>query len=155
MSRDSTEDIKLKVIHMIARESSENKEICDFLVSWFENNFNINLIYDLVNEEELNSIDKENYYDFALIQGELIPSNGSSIFNSLINFLDNTNKEKFLQAKTEGDRVKLFFDIEEELFNNYNVLPLFFYNDNIAINKKIKNLVLDGNGNINFSEIQK
>ncbi len=155
MSRESTEGNNIKSAHMIAEESSENKEICDYLVSWFENNSNIDLVYDLVTKEELNSISKENYYDFALIQGDLIFSNGTSIYNNLLNFLDDNNKEKFLLAKTEGDREDIFINIEEELFGNYTVLPLIFYNDNIAINKKIKNLVLDGNGNINFSEIQK
>lgn len=156
MSRETPEEgISIKSVHMIAEESNENKEICDFLVSWVENNSDINLIYDLVTKEELNSIDKGNYYDFALIQGDLIFSNDTSIYNNLVNFLDSSNKEKFLLAKTEGDIENIFINIEEELFSNYTILPLIFYNDNIAINKKIKNLVLDGNGNINFSEIEK
>ena len=155
MSKEATEEAKVKVIHMIAEESSENKEVCDYIASWFKNNSDISLIYDLVNGEELNSIDKENYYDCALIQGNLTFSNESSIYSNLVNFLDSNNKEKFLQAKTEGDRVKIFSGIEEELFSNYSILPLVFYDDNIAVNKKIKKLSLDGNGNINFSEIDK
>ena len=155
MSTEASEWTKPQVVHMIVEENTENKEMCDYLASWFNNNADINLVYDLISKEELNSIDKENYYDFILIKGDLNFSNDESIYNSLINFLDVDKKEKLLQAKTEGDMISIFINIEEDLFNNYTVLPLIFYNDNIAINKKIKKLVLDGNGNINFSEIQK
>ncbi|MDV4151480.1 ABC transporter substrate-binding protein [Clostridium sp. AL.422] len=155
MSTEDREWVKPEVLHIVAKEGSENKEICDYLSSWFENNTDINLVYDLITSEELNSIDEANYYDFAIIQGDLTLSNEASIYNSLVKFLDSDNKEKLLLAKTEGDRLEKFLSIEEELFSNYSVLPLVFYNDNIAINKEIKNLVLDGNGNINFNEIQK
>ena len=144
-----------ETLHMIAEEGSENKEICDYLVSWFESNTDISLVYDLITNEELNSIENENYYDFGLIQGDLTLSSENSIYNSLLNFLSGDNKEKLLVAKTEGDRLKNFNSIEEELFTSYTILPLVFYNDNIAVNKKITNFILDGNGNINFSEIQK
>lgn len=155
MSTETREWVKPKVLHMIAEEGSENKEICDYLASWFENNTDISLVYDLITKEQLKSINEVNYYDFAIINGELTLSNEGSIYNNLVNFLDSSNKEKLLLAKTEGERQESFLNIEEELYNNYSVLPLVFYNDNIAINKKIKNLILDGNGNINFSEIQK
>lgn len=155
MSNEENEWDSPKILHMIAEEGSENKEICDYLASWFENNTDIDLIYDLITDEELKSINKENYYDFGLIQGDLTLSNESSIYNSLLNFLNSDHKEKLLLAKTEGDRLKNFLSIEEELFTSYTVLPLVFYNDNIAINREIKNFILDGNGNINFSEIQK
>lgn len=155
MSTEIREWVKPKVLHMIAEESSENKEICDYLASWFESNTDISLVYDLITKEQLNSINEMNYYDFAIINGELTLSSEASIYNKLVNFIDNNNKEKLLLAKTEGERQESFLNIEEELFNNYSLLPLVFYNDNIAINKKIKNLILDGNGNINFSKIQK
>lgn len=155
MSTEVREWVKPKVLHMVAQEGSENKEVCDYLASWFEKNTDIALVYDLITKEQLNSIEEANYYDFAIIQGDVTLSSESSIYNNLVNFLDNTYKEKLLLAKTEGDRQESFFNIEEDLFSNYSVLPLVFYNDNIAVNKKIRNLVLDGGGNINFSEIEK
>ena len=155
MSTEAAEWDKPTVIHMIAEEGSENRELGDFLSSWFNENMGIELVYDLITNEELNSIDEVNYYDFAIIQGDLTLSNEASIYNKLLNFLENEKREKLLLAKTEGKRLESFLSIEEDLFSNYNILPLAFYNDNIAINKKIKNLVLDGNGNIDFSGIQK
>ena len=155
MSTESGEWIKPKVLHIIAEEGSENKELCEYLVSWFEKNTEIILIYDLINKNELESIDNVNYYDMAIIQGSLLLSDENSIYNSLLGFLDDNTKESLKEAKTEGERIDKFLSIEEDLYNNYKVLPLIFYNDNIAINKKIRNLSLDGNGNINFSKIQK
>ena len=53
--------------------------------------------------------------------------------------------------------MKLNYDyssLEESLFDNYNILPLVFYNENIAISNKISQLKLDGNGNIDFATIK-
>jgi oligopeptide transport system substrate-binding protein len=155
MSTENKEWAKPEVLYIVAEEGSENKEICDYLSSWFENNTDIYLVYDLISKEELNSINHDNYYDMAIIQGDLTLSNDDSIYNSLLNFLDDSNKEKLLLSNTEGERQESFLSIEEDIFNNYRVLPLVFYNDNIAINKKIKNFKLDGNGNIDFSTIEK
>lgn len=58
--------------------------------------------------------------------------------------------EKLLSTKNSGD----YSSLEENLFDNYDILPLVFYNENIAISDKISDLKLDGNGNINFATIQ-
>lgn len=154
MNSEEVQWEKPNTIHMIAEESSENKEICDFLVSWFEEKEGISLIYDLISKEEMNSINEVNYYNFALIEGELSLVDENSIYDKIINFLDSSNKEKLLFAKTEGDKYSSFINIEEELYNNFRVLPLVFFNDTIAINKDIKNISLDGNGNISFVKIE-
>ncbi|MGG7059976.1 ABC transporter substrate-binding protein [Clostridium tertium] len=155
MSTEEKEWVEPEVLHIVAEEGSENKEICEYLSAWFENNTDIYLVYDLITKDELDSIDGSNYYDMAIIQGDLTLSNDGSIYNNLLNFLDDSNKEKLSSAKTEGERQEIFLSIEEDIFNNYRVLPVLFYNDNIAINKKIKNLAMDGNGNIDFSNIEK
>lgn len=155
MSVGETDWEKPKIIHLIAEESSENKEISEYLVKWFENNTNIQLIYDLVKLTELEKINQENYYDMALISGNLSLTDEGAIYNDLVKFLDVEKREKFISLKTEGERMENFLSIEEELFNQYKILPLMFYNDNIAVNKKFKNMSLDGNGNIDFSKIEK
>ena len=48
-----------------------------------------------------------------------------------------------------------YFNIEDNIFNSYSILPLLFYNENIAVNNDITGLTLDCNGNINFSAIRK
>ena len=50
----------------------------------------------------------------------------------------------------------MFAQIEEELFNNYRILPLLFYNNTIAVNNKNTSIndILDGNGNLNFNNLK-
>ena len=37
------------------------------------------------------------------------------------------------------------------MFNSYSILPILFYNENIAVNDNITGVTLDCNGNIDFS----
>ena len=43
-----------------------------------------------------------------------------------------------------------YHTLEDSLFINYNILPLAFYNENIAISDKVSDISIDGNGNIDF-----
>ena len=155
MSNNTAEWSKPEKISLVAEESTQNKEICEYIAKWFENNTDMYLSYKLITKDEMNSIKDVNYYDIALIHGDSNFSGDSSIYNTLVNFLPDKYKDQLLLAKTEGERVELFSKLEDDLFNTYQVLPLAFYNDNIAINSKIKNMLLDGNGNIDYSKIEK
>lgn len=155
MSNSTAEWSKPEKIYLVAEESTQNKEICEYISEWFSNNTDMYLIYNLITKEEIKSVKDVNYYDMALIQGDSNFSGDSSIYNTLVNFLPDKYKDQLLLAKTEGDRLELFSKLEDDLFNTYQVLPLAFYNDNIAINSKIKNMLLDGNGNIDYSKIEK
>lgn len=155
MSNNTAEWSKPDKISLVAEESTQNKEICEYIAKWFENNTDMYLSYKLITKDEMNSIKDVNYYDIALIHGDSNFSGDSSIYNTLVNFLPDKYKDQLLLAKTEGERVELFSKLEDDLFNTYQVLPLAFYNDNIAINSKIKNMLLDGNGNIDYSKIEK
>ena len=66
--------------------------------------------------------------------------------------LEEMAKQELKDAKAEKE--ELFAEIEEELFNNYRVLPLLFYNNTIAVNDTEDENILDGNGNIDFSAIK-
>ena len=55
----------------------------------------------------------------------------------------------------ETNSKKTIYLIEDNMFNSYSILPLLFYNENIAVNNDITGLTLDCNGNINFSAIRK
>lgn len=58
-------------------------------------------------------------------------------------------------SSSKAEKEELFAEIEEELFNNYRILPLLFYNDTIAVDSIIDKSILDGNGNIDFKSIKK
>lgn len=142
-------------ISLVVEESAQNKELCEYIAKWFENNSDIYLDYKLITKEEIESIKDANYYDIALIQGNSNLSGEDSIYNELVKFLPEKYRNQLLSVKTEGERLGLFLKLEDDLFNTYQVLPLVFYNNNIAVNSKMKNLILDGNGNIDYNKIEK
>lgn len=155
MSNETTDWNKPDEITLVAEEGTQNKEICEYISNWFKKNTDIYLNYKLITKEEMSSIKDVNYYNIALIQGDSSLSGDSCIYNTLINFLPEKYKNQLLLAKTEGERLNTFSKLEDELFNTYQVLPLVFYNDNIAVNSKIKNMILDGNGNIDYNKVEK
>lgn len=155
MSNATDEWNKPEKISLVAEEGTQSKEICEYIETWFEKNTDIYLSYNLITKEEIDSIKDVNYYDIALIQGSGNFSEEGSIYNELIRFLPEKYSSQLSPAKTEGERLEVFLKLEDDLFNTYEVLPLAFYNYNIAVNNKIKKLVLDGNGNMDYSKIEK
>jgi oligopeptide transport system substrate-binding protein len=155
MSNEIVQWDKPEEVVLVAEESTQNKEICEYIVEWFKNNTDIYLSYKLITKEEVASIKDVNYYNIALIQGDSSVSSNNSIYSVLINFLPEKHRSQLLLAKTEGEKLNTFSKLEDELFNTYQMLPLVFYNDNIAVNSKIKNMILDGNGNIDYNKIEK
>ncbi|GAB6169160.1 hypothetical protein JCM1393_16200 [Clostridium carnis] len=155
MSNEVQEWKHIKELVLIAEENTQNKEMCEYLKKWFSNNTDIDISYTLMNKDEMNNLHEESYYNIALLRGESKVVGEDSLYNSLINFLPKEYKKELGSIKTEGERKEKFISIEDKLFNTYQVLPLLFYNNNIAINKNIKNIILDGNGNIDFKKLQK
>jgi oligopeptide transport system substrate-binding protein len=155
MSNEIVQWDKPEEVVLVAEESTQNKEICEYTVEWFKNNTDIYLSYKLITKEEVASIKDVNYYNIALIQGDSSVSSNNSIYSVLINFLPEKHRSQLLLAKTEGEKLNTFSKLEDELFNTYQMLPLVFYNDNIAVNSRIKNMILDGNGNIDYNKIEK
>ena len=57
----------------------------------------------------------------------------------------------------EGLRINDYYGdyhtLEDSLFLNYNILPLVFYKENIAVSNKVSVIDFDGNCNIDFSKL--
>lgn len=140
---------------LIAEESVGNKELCSFISTWFSKNTEIILSYNLINKEELSNLHDETYYNMALIQCEASLNNKKKLYEEVINFLPKEYRQSLEKAKTEDEKSSIFASMEDSLFSTYSVLPLLFYNENIAVGEKIKNVALDGNGNIYFNKLQK
>lgn len=154
MSNIDTQWEQDEEIVLIAEDNIDNKELCIFLSEWFMKNSEIVLTYRLINKEEVSSLKSETYYDVALIQCEASLDNKKALYEKIINFLPN-NYEDTLQKVKKDEEDYMFSSMEEDLFNTYSVLPLLFYNDNMAISERIKNVVLDGNENIYFNKLEK
>lgn len=150
-----TERKRVEEVVLIAEESAENKELCDFLSQWFIDNSEILLTYNLINKAELGNLHDEAYYNVALIQCEASLNNKKILYEKVMNFLPKEYSKSLENAKKEEEKNAVFTNIEDGMFSTYSVLPLLFYNENIAMSEKVKNVALDGNGNIYFNRLEK
>ena len=153
ISNQYKEESKLKEVVLVAEEGSVNKEVCEYISNWFKKNTEIYLEYKLISKEEIDGLDNSNYYTIALIKGDLNNLEDTEAYSRFYKLLSKSQQEELDKSLIEDEKERAFSIIEEEIFNNYRILPLVFYNDNIAIKKEIKNIDFDGHENIDFSKI--
>lgn len=143
---------KPEILTLLCEDNNENRILCRAIQQWFKDNTNITIKYSLV-KEEFEDEELKKRYDMLLVNNEANVSDKQNFYLKFKEyFTDNQNSilEKSTSNKTNYD----YSTLEESLFDNYNILPLVFYNENIAISDKISQLKLDGNGNIDFSAIK-
>ena len=143
---------KPKILTVLCEDSIENRILCRSIQEWFDKNTDITIKYSLV-KEEFEDEELKKRYDMLLINNEANVSDKQSFYSKFHEYLtDNQNNllEKQISNKINSD----YSSLEENLFDNYNILPLVFYNENIAISNKISQFALDGNGNIDFATIK-
>ena len=101
-------------------------------------------------------ISEKNYYDIALINVYAKLDENEQLLNTMSSFLPKAEREMINKSNSKAEKEELFAQIEEELFNNYRILPLLFYNNTIAVNNKNTSIndILDGNGNLNFNNLK-
>jgi oligopeptide transport system substrate-binding protein len=139
---------------LLCEDNNGNRTLCRIIQDWFRTNTDITIKYDL-EKEAFKDKELKKRYDMLLAENEANISDKQKFYSSFkdyFTFTDNQNKllEKSISSKTNQD----YSNLEESLFDNYNVLPLVFYNENIAISNKISELKSDGNGNIDFSTVK-
>lgn len=152
VSNKESEWSRPKILTILCQDTTENRSLCRIIQEWFKDNANITVKYSPV-KDEFEDEELRKRYDMILINNEANVSNKSSFYSNLSKYLkDNQSKllEKWMVTKSDND----YSNLEESLFENYNILPLVFYNQNIAISDKISQLKLDGNGNIDFTTIK-
>ena len=142
-------------IVLVAKESLENKDITSYITNWFKRNTDISIVVNLVSEEEMNLISEKSYYDIALVNVYAKVEDDEQFLNTISSFLTKEQREMINNSNSKAEKEELFAEIEEDLFNNYRILPLLFYNNTIAVNSSVNSNILDGNGNIDFKSIRK
>ena len=135
--------------------SLENKDITSYITNWFKRNTDISIVVNLVSEEEMNLISEKSYYDIALVNVYAKIEDDEQFLNTISSFLTKEQREMINNSNSKAEKEELFAEIEEDLFNNYRILPLLFYNNTIAVNSSVNSNILDGNGNIDFKSIRK
>lgn len=131
-------------ISICAISNLENKKICEFLSSYLKENKNIKLRYYLLDEEEYKKAQVNNKYNIYLINNDNVFLGKDNFYQS-IKYLFN-DFEKKLYENSNGD----YFNLEEDLFNSFKIMPLMYYNNNIAISKRVLDINIDYYGNIIF-----
>ena len=142
-------------IVLVSKESLENKDITDYIITWFKNNTDISIIVNLLSEDDMNLISEKNYYDIALVNVYANLDDDEQLLNTISSFVPKDQRKMIYNSNSKAEKEELFAQIEEELFNNYRILPLLFYNNTIAIDSNVNSSILDGNGNIDFKSIKK
>ena len=127
-------------IVLVAKESLQNTDIT--------------LVCNLLTEDDMNLISEKNYYDIALVNVYAKLEDDEQLLATISSFLPKSQRDMINNSNSKAEKEELFAEIEEELFNNYRVLPLLFYNNTIAVNDTEDENILDGNGNIDFSAIK-
>lgn len=142
-------------IVLVAKEGLENKDITSYITNWFKNNTEIAIVVNLVSEEDMNLISEKNYYDIALVNVYAKLDDDEQLLNTISSFVPKDQREMIDNSNSKAEKEELFAQIEEDLFNNYRILPLLFYNNTIAVDSNVDSSILDGNGNIDFKSIKK
>ena len=141
-----------EVVYLACEESLLNKEIVDYISNWFADNTDITLVGSLLREEITSDI---SYYDMAIINLDADYNDKAEFYEVVSQYISEELINKVSISKTVEEQKEILTQIEDNLFENYSVLPLIFYNDNIAVNSSIENINLDGNGNLKFELTKK
>lgn len=142
-----------QVLTIIAKDDKLNRILCRTIKEWFAKNTEITVKYNLASDEEFSDYDFTKKYDMILMSSSAIYSDREKFYTNFEKYFNDTDK-KILDKIRAEDSNKSYYPLEESLFNNYNILPLCFQNENIALSNKITSINFDGNGNIDFSNIE-
>jgi len=143
---------KPKVLTLLGEDSNENRILCRVIQEWFKNNTDITVKYSLV-KEEFKDEELRKRYDMILVNNEASILDKTQFYSNFKEYLTDSQSKLLEKSKTNTLNSD-YSGFEENIFDNYNVLPLVFYNENIAISDKISELKLDGNGNLDFTTIK-
>ena len=135
---------KPNTITVLAVNSDESREYCEFLQTWFKDKENINFKYSLMEEEVVDYNELKNKYDMILINCSQDINNREKLYKEMGGLLS-----------AEESNYKDYSKVEENLFYAFRIVPVMFTNNNIAISDKLSNISVDGNGNIDFISIIK
>ncbi|MFW2489591.1 ABC transporter substrate-binding protein [Clostridium chromiireducens] len=143
---------KPKVLTLLGEDSNENRILCRVIQEWFKNNTDITIKYSLV-KEEFKDEELRKRYDMILVNNEASILDKTQFYSNFKEYLTDSQSKLLEKSKISTQNLD-YSGFEESIFDNYNVLPLVFYNENIAISDKISELKLDGNGNLDFATIK-
>lgn len=142
-----------QVLTLIAQTNKQNKILCRIIKKWFEDNTDITIKYTLADEDEFNDSELKQRYDIIVINNNADLKNKEEFYSCFEEYLSESDSD-LLESLRINDYYGDYYTLEDSLFSNYRILPLVFYNENIATSDKISNVVFDWNGNIDFKDLE-
>ncbi len=142
-----------QVLTIIAQDNKLNRILCRTIKDWFAQNTEITVKYNLASDEEFSDFDFTKKYDMILMNNDALYSDKEGFYTNFEKYMNDTDKN-LLEKYRVNDYYGSYYSLEESLFNNYNILPLCFENENIALSDKITSISFDGNGNLDFTKVE-
>lgn len=142
-----------EVLTIIAQDNKINRILCRAIKDWFSENTEVTVKYNLASDDEFQDDELIKKYDMILVNNEAEYKNKEGFYTNFEKYLNETD-ENLLEKDRINDYYGDYYSLEESLFNNYNILPLCFENENIALSDKVSSISFDGNGNLNFTDIK-
>ena len=127
--------------------------MCRSIKDWFAQNTEFTVKYNLASDEEFCDFDFTKKYDMILMNNDALYSDKEGFYTNFEKYMNDTDKN-LLEKYRVNDYYGSYYSLEESLFNNYNILPLCFENENIALSDKITSISFDGNGNLDFTKVE-
>lgn len=146
------EDKIPEVITILAKDSNENRALLKYMQSWFSDNTESSVRYNLVTEEEFENLELRKRYDVVIIDKIANSHDKEKFYSDLKNYYTESELSTYKKIVNLGKNN--FDELENKLFDDYSILPLLFEKKNIAISKNIKNIEFDWYGNINFKTLK-
>lgn len=138
----------INLITILAIDNAENRYLCEFFKEWFKEVHNTQIRYTLVDKEEFKDTELRSRYHIVMLNFE----DNKERKNFYKEILDYLNEDEVLNLDSYNNEELNI--IENRIYNEIRVVPLFFYNKNIAISEKISDIATDGHGNIIFQSIK-
>ncbi len=142
-----------QILTVIAEDTKQNKILCRIIRDWFEDNTDISIKYTLADEEEFSDSELKQRYDIVIVNNDAVSWNKEEFYSCFEEYLSELDLN-LLESLRINDYYGDYYALEDSLFSNYNILPLVFYNENIAISDKVSNIAFDWNGNINYEQLE-
>lgn len=144
---------KPSILTLLCKDNNENRTLCRSIEKWFKDNSDIAIRYSLVKEDEFNDQELQKRYDMVLINNNANKLDKENFYLNFKEYFTEYQKKIFENLNSENSS-NIYSQLEENMFEDYNLLPLVFYNENIALSEKMSTLEFDGNGNVNFDTIK-
>lgn len=148
-SINSDSEVKMpNIITILAEDTSDNRDICEYIYSWMKENKGIEVRFTLVKGDEIKDLELRKRYNIILTENRFGHLNRNEFLQSVKSYLS-----KDLAKIIDSENYNIT-NVEDKLYDSCTLVPLLFYRENIALSEKVQKAEFDGYGNINFKSLK-